>query len=112
MTETACMAAMMPNEFQPDKVGSCGLPAPLMEMKVVDPEDRALSRGHQGELLLRGPNVMRGYLDNPEATAETFTSDGWLRTGDLAYIDADGFVFLVDRMKELIKVKGLQVRFF
>ena len=58
---------------------------------------------------VKGPQVMQGYLNNPTATAETITPDGWLRTGDIAYVDEDGFVFVVDRLKELIKVKGFQV---
>ena len=65
--------------------------------------------GELGELLIRGPQVMKGYLGRPEATAETIRDDGFLRTGDLAYYDPDGNLFLVDRLKELIKVKGFQV---
>jgi len=60
-------------------------------------------------LWARGPNLMKGYWRNPKATKDTMTSDGWLKTGDIAYIDDRGIVFIVDRMKELIKVKGLQV---
>lgn len=63
----------------------------------------------RGELWVRGPNVMKGYWRNPKATAETKTPDGWLRTGDIAYVDDDGKFFIVDRKKELIKVKGNQV---
>jgi len=109
MTEVSCCAAMLPNHTSPDKFGSCGITVPLTEVKVVGQEGQALPLGETGELLYRGPNVMQGYLDNPEATKETFTEDGWLRTGDVAYVDPDGFIFLVDRMKELIKVKGFQV---
>ena len=64
---------------------------------------------HRGELWVKGPNVMKGYWHNSTATAATLTPDGWLRTGDIAYIDAKGRFYIVDRMKELIKVKGLQV---
>ena len=63
----------------------------------------------EGELLIRGPQVMKGYLNRPEATAETIRDDGFLRTGDLAYYDESCNIFLVDRLKELIKVKGFQV---
>lgn len=69
------------------------------------------NRGHRhtGELWVRGPNVMKGYWNNPQATALTITPEGWLRTGDTACVDEDGLFFIVDRIKELIKVKGNQV---
>jgi long-subunit acyl-CoA synthetase (AMP-forming) len=68
-----------------------------------------LGPGEQGEILLRGPIVMRGYLNQPAATAATIDAQGWLRTGDIGYVDADGDFFIIDRTKELIKYKGLQV---
>lgn len=83
----------------------------MAQFKVVDADGQALPLGERGELLFKGPNVMQGYWKNLEATNETLTRDGWLRTGDVAYIDSDGYVFLVDRLKELIKVKGYQVFF-
>jgi len=76
----------------------------------VDPgSGEALPEGQRGELWIRGPQVMQGYLNNPEATAETMAEGGWLRTGDIALIDADGYMFIVDRLKELIKYKGFPV---
>ena len=90
--------------------GSSGQAVPSTECRIVDPvslQDRA--PGEEGELWVRGPQVMLGYLNNPQATAESLTPDGWLRTGDLAVIDEDGFMFIRDRLKELIKVKGFQV---
>ena len=90
--------------------GSSGQAVPLTECRIVDATDlRDLPPGTEGELWIRGPQVMKGYLNNPGATAETMTQDGWLRTGDLAIIDEDGFMFIRDRLKELIKVKGFQV---
>ncbi|MEO9896813.1 MAG: hypothetical protein ABJD13_11680 [Paracoccaceae bacterium] len=65
--------------------------------------------GERGELWIKGPQVMLGYLNNEKATAQTITSDGWLKTGDIAIIDTDGYMFTVDRLKELIKYKGFQV---
>jgi acyl-CoA synthetase (AMP-forming)/AMP-acid ligase II len=77
---------------------------------VTDPETGAdLPPGAEGELLIRGPQLMRGYRGQPDATAATIDADGWLHTGDLGTVDADGRVRITDRLKELIKVKGLQV---
>jgi len=90
--------------------GSSGQAVPSTECRIVDPArltDKAA--GEEGELWVRGPQVMLGYLGNPDATAEALTADGWLRTGDLAVIDEGGFLFIRDRLKELIKVKGFQV---
>jgi 4-coumarate--CoA ligase len=90
--------------------GSSGQAVPSTECRIVDPvtlED--LGPGQEGELWIRGPQVMKGYLGNPDATAENMAEGGWLRTGDLAEIDEDGFMFIRDRLKELIKYKGFQV---
>ncbi|MFQ5872616.1 MAG: AMP-binding protein, partial [Dehalococcoidia bacterium] len=80
------------------------------EEKVVDVEtgQREMPRGEVGELIIRGPQVMKGYWKNPEETAETIRN-GWLYTGDMARMDEDGYVYIVDRKKELIKYKGFQV---
>jgi thioester reductase-like protein len=92
------------------KEGSCGRIAVNVELKFVDIEDRKtlLGRNQKGELCIRGPKLMSGYLNNPEATANTLIN-GWLHSGDIAYIDDDGDVFIVDRLKELIKCNGAQV---
>jgi len=90
--------------------GASGLPLPNTECRIVDIETgEDLPAGGEGELWIRGPQVMKGYLNNPEATANTITEDGWLKTGDIAIIDEDGYMFIVDRLKELIKYKGFQV---
>jgi 4-coumarate--CoA ligase len=90
--------------------GSSGQAVPSTECRIVNPETlEDMAPGEEGELWVRGPQVMKGYLNNPDATAECLTEDGWLRTGDLAIIDADGFMFIRDRLKELIKFKGFQV---
>jgi acyl-CoA synthetase (AMP-forming)/AMP-acid ligase II len=91
-------------------LGSVGRLVPNTEARLVDPESgEDVPEGEQGELWIRGPQVMEGYLQNPEATAETLTEEGWLRTGDIARIDSDGNAYIVDRLKELIKYKGYQV---
>jgi acyl-CoA synthetase (AMP-forming)/AMP-acid ligase II len=92
------------------KPGSVGVTAPNTQMRIVDPATREdLGVGFDGELWIRGPQVMKGYLNNPTATAATLVGDGWLRTGDIGHVDADGHVFIVDRLKELIKVSAFQV---
>eukprot|EP00753_Platysulcus_tardus_P004558 PLAT12543.27.p1 GENE.PLAT12543.27~~PLAT12543.27.p1 ORF type:complete len:334 (+),score=192.79 PLAT12543.27:244-1245(+) len=89
---------------------SCGQLVSNSEGKLVDVSTgEALPRGQEGEVCVRGPQVMLGYLNNAEATAETIDDDGWLHTGDIGYIDDDDMWYIVDRAKELIKVKGLQV---
>ncbi|AZQ66406.1 4-coumarate--CoA ligase family protein [Silicimonas algicola] len=92
------------------KPGAAGVAAPSTDCRIVDPETQK-DRGpnEEGELWIRGPQVMRGYHNNPKATAETITEDGWLRTGDLGLIDNDGELWIRDRLKELIKYKGFQV---
>ncbi|HSL01306.1 MAG TPA: AMP-binding protein [Rubrobacteraceae bacterium] len=90
--------------------GSVGRIMPNTELRVLDPQTGDdLGVGERGELWARGPQVMAGYLNRPEATAENIDADGWLRTGDLGYVDEDGNVFIVDRLKELIKVNAYQV---
>jgi 4-coumarate--CoA ligase len=110
MTEVTCAATT----FAPDKRSesfSVGELLANMEAKIVLDEDGKIEapQGERGEIWVRGPNVMKGYWNKPAATKETLTADGWLRTGDVAYVDKANDFFIVDRKKELIKVKGLQV---
>jgi len=104
LTETA--AQILSNPLPPGerKIGSPGLPVGN-EVMIADDKQREVAAGVEGEVAVRGPNVMRVYLDNPEATAASLTSDGWLRTGDLGRMDEDGYVFITGRLKELI-IKG------
>lgn len=88
---------------------SLGKPVPNTEVKIIaidDVEGKPLGPNQQGELLVRGPQVMKGYLNRPE---ENVFLDGWFRTGDMMYYNEQGFLFITDRLKELIKVKGFQV---
>jgi acyl-CoA synthetase (AMP-forming)/AMP-acid ligase II len=90
--------------------GSIGALIPNTEARLVDPETgEDVAEGQEGEIWIRGPQVMRGYLNNAAATSETLVGDGWLRTGDIGRVDPDGFFYIVDRLKELIKYKGYQV---
>uniref|UniRef100_A0A453AXY2 4-coumarate--CoA ligase n=1 Tax=Aegilops tauschii subsp. strangulata TaxID=200361 RepID=A0A453AXY2_AEGTS len=103
-----CMA--FAKEPSPVKSGACGTVVRNAELKIVDPETGlCLGRNQPGEICIRGRQIMKGYLDNPAATAETVDKDGWLHTGDVGFVDADDEIFIVDRLKELIKYKGFQV---
>ncbi|HLZ26311.1 MAG TPA: 4-coumarate--CoA ligase family protein [Chloroflexota bacterium] len=89
---------------------SGGTLVPNTECLIVDPgSGEAMDRGQQGEIWVRGPLIMQGYLGRPEATADTIDADGWLHTGDVGYVDDEGNIYILDRVKELIKYKGLQV---
>ena len=108
LTETSPVTHMSPDDRV--RLGASGLPIRNTECRIVEPVSRAdLAAGELGEVWVRGPQVMKGYLNDPSATRATITSEGWLRTGDIGYVDADGFLFVVDRLKELIKYKGMQV---
>jgi acyl-CoA synthetase (AMP-forming)/AMP-acid ligase II len=108
MTEATGLIAVGPLD-QPRR-GSVGRLIPNTEARIVDPDSgNDLAAGRTGELWVRGPQLMRGYRDRPEATAHTIDADGWLHTGDLCYFDEDGYLYVVDRLKELIKCNGYQV---
>jgi long-chain acyl-CoA synthetase len=89
--------------------GSIGVPLPGVEIRLIDPSGEDALVGDPGEVWVRGPNVFAGYWDDPEATAAALTEDGWLRTGDVAVVDDDGFLSLVDRAKDVIIVSGFNV---
>jgi len=108
MTELSPISHVTPENAP--RPGAVGVSVSNTWSRIVDPETgKDAAPGEEGELWVRGPQVMKGYLNNPEATQKTITPDGWLRTGDLAMIDADGYVHIRDRVKELIKYKGFQV---
>jgi acyl-CoA synthetase (AMP-forming)/AMP-acid ligase II len=109
MTETAGPVSTNPNEAPLVKPGSVGPAAPETEIRIVDANGAELRPNEHGEVWVRGPQVMQGYLNQPEQTAQVITADGWLRTGDIGFTDADGFLFIVDRLKEVIKYKGYQI---
>ncbi|HEX9945406.1 MAG TPA: 4-coumarate--CoA ligase family protein [Thermoanaerobaculia bacterium] len=110
LTETSPVTHAARTRSAGPKTAGIGPPLPNTEAKVVDVATRReLGPDQEGEICVRGPQVMKGYLNRPEATAAMIDSDGWLHTGDVGYADADGCFFVVDRVKELIKYKGLQI---
>ncbi|TKY73621.1 4-coumarate--CoA ligase 9 [Spatholobus suberectus] len=110
LTESGGGAARMVGPDEAERHASVGRLAENMEAKIVDPvTGEALLPGQKGELWLRGPTIMKGYVGDEKATVEALDSEGWLKTGDLCYFDSDGFLYIVDRLKELIKYKAYQV---
>lgn len=101
LTETCGVISMNSGDFFVDRPKTVGPALPVVEAKVVDEAGSSLGHGAVGELLVRGPNNVRGYLNKPEATAEAFP-EGWFRTGDLATVDEDGFISIVDRAKDMV----------
>jgi acyl-CoA synthetase (AMP-forming)/AMP-acid ligase II len=110
MTETSPVTHSSPAPPHTVKFGSVGVAAPNTECKIVDLETgETLGSGQRGEVCVRGPQIMKGYLNRPDATAQTIDNEDWLHTGDIGYADEDGHFYIVDRAKELIKYKGFQV---
>jgi long-chain acyl-CoA synthetase len=110
MTETSPSGTFSPMRGK-RKVGSCGIPVPQCVLKFVDVTDPAkdVALGERGEICIKGPNVMKGYWRNQAATDALMTADGFMRTGDVAYMDEDGFVFIVDRIKDMLLCGGYNV---
>jgi long-chain acyl-CoA synthetase len=110
MTETSPTGTFTPLEG-PVKPGSCGIPIPGITIKFADVDDpsRYVALGERGEICIGGTNIMKGYWKRPDATKETMTADGLLRTGDVGYMDEDGYVFIVDRTKDMLLCGGFNV---
>jgi long-chain acyl-CoA synthetase len=106
LTETSPFACY--NHEWEHRPGSVGTPLEMVEMRVLDPDDRELSPGEWGEIAIKGPNVMLGYWNRPEETAEALRG-GWFHTGDIGYTDGDGYIFLVDRVKDMINSAGFKI---
>lgn len=107
LSETASSATV--NTLEQRRLGTIGPPMIGTELKVVDGDGHELPAGSEGELLIRGPQVMQGYWQREEATAEVLDGDGWFRTGDIAIIEDDGYVRIVDRLKDMVLVSGFNV---
>jgi acyl-CoA synthetase (AMP-forming)/AMP-acid ligase II len=109
LTETSPTTHVNPPDDR-NRPGMVGLLVPNTECKIVDPgTGQTLGTGQDGELWMRGPQVMKGYLNNPQATSAVIDNDGFFHSGDIGFVDQDGYFRIVDRVKELIKYKGLQV---
>lgn len=108
LTETSPVASTNPYG-QLARLGTVGIPVVGTAFKVIDDEGNELPLGERGELCIKGPQVMKGYWQQPDATAQTLDADGWLKTGDIAVIDPDGFTRIVDRKKDMIIVSGFNV---
>ena len=110
LTESSGVVSTNPYEG-PVKAGTIGQPIPATHIRLLDKEDptRDAPADEPGELAVKGPQIMRGYWNRPDADKDSFTSDGWLRTGDVATIDADGYIRIVDRLKDMIAVGGFKV---
>jgi long-chain acyl-CoA synthetase len=107
LTESA--AAVTYNHYLRHRIGSVGETVPGVEVEIRDLEGRLVESGQVGEICIRGRNIMTGYLNNPEATASVFWEEGWFRSGDLGFLDPDGYLYIVDRLKELIITGGENV---
>jgi len=108
LTETSPAVTFNPLTLR-EYNGSIGLPMPSTELSIRDDDGRELALGEAGEICVRGPQVMRGYWNRPGETAQVMTADAYLRTGDIGYIDARGYVRIVDRKKDMILVSGFNV---
>jgi acyl-CoA synthetase (AMP-forming)/AMP-acid ligase II len=110
MTEASPVTHLSPTKNAPMKPGSAGRVIPNTEVKIIEVgTTHEVEQGKEGELWIRGPQIMQGYLNQPGETAACLDREGWYHTGDVGYVDSEGYFFIVDRTKELIKYKGLQV---
>jgi long-chain acyl-CoA synthetase len=107
MTESA--SAVTYNDYYRHVIGSIGTPVPGVEVQIRDENGKRLDQGEEGEICVRGHNIMKGYLNNPEDTRAAFWPDGWFRSGDVGHIDQEGYVFIVDRLKDMIITGGENV---
>lgn len=107
LTEGTCVVSSMPFD-RPPKRGTCGIPIPGTEVRIVGEDGTDQPRGKPGELWLKGPQIMKGYLNNPDATDSSF-EDGFLKTGDVAVLDDEGYLSIVDRIKDMVIVSGFNV---
>lgn len=109
LTETSPFCTLLPARDLKRKVGSAGVPPMFTEVRVVDEHNRPASAGERGEIVARGPNVMKGYWNRPEATGEAIDAEGWFHTGDIGVCDEEGYFFILDRKKDMVITGGENV---
>ncbi len=109
LTETAPFSAFLTPEFAISKLGSAGQTPLYSDTRIVDSDNRPLPPGERGEICLRGPNTMKGYWNRPDATADAIDTEGWFHSGDVGYLDEDGFLFISDRLKDMVISGGENV---
>ena len=109
LTETAPFSSFLTPEWTGSKLGSAGQPPLYSATRIVDDNNRPLSAGERGEICLRGPNIMKGYWNRPEATAAAIDPEGWFHSGDVGYLDEDGFLYICDRLKDMVISGGENV---
>jgi fatty-acyl-CoA synthase len=109
LTETSPFSAFLTPEWAISKLGSAGQPPLYSDTRIVDDNNQPLPCGERGEICLRGPNIMKGYWNRPEATAEAIDREGWFHSGDVGYLDEDGFLFICDRLKDMVISGGENV---
>jgi fatty-acyl-CoA synthase len=109
LTETAPFSSFLTPEWARDKLGSAGQPPIYSDTRIVDADNRELPPGERGEICLRGPNIMKGYWNRPDATAAAIDAEGWFHSGDIGYVDQDGFLFICDRLKDMVISGGENV---
>lgn len=107
LTESTCVVSTMRYD-EPPRKGSCGKPLPGTELRFVDDDGNDVVQGERGEVWVKGPQIMAGYLNRPEATSDAI-EDGWLKTGDIGLMDEDGYLYIVDRKKDMVLVSGFNV---
>tara|TARA_R110002110_G_scaffold406421_1_gene626249 strand:- start:46510 stop:47985 length:1476 start_codon:yes stop_codon:yes gene_type:complete len=109
LTETAPFSSFLTPEWGIAKLGSAGQPPLYSDTRIVDNDNREVAPGERGEICLRGPNIMKGYWNRPDATAEAIDAEGWFHSGDVGYVDEDGFLFICDRLKDMVISGGENV---
>ena len=109
LTETAPFSSFLTPEWAVSKLGSAGQAPLYSDTRIVDDNNQPVSAGERGEICLRGPNIMKGYWNRPEASAEAIDTEGWFHSGDVGYLDEDGFLFICDRLKDMVISGGENV---